>query len=426
MPLVIMMFALSLFNINACSTVIADENLKDSAIQFLSNFYETRSEAIVNNSKVSIFMDNYSGESIKLKIIPVFNNSKGEEYTSIQLDYAHVKPRVESLVTEYINRQFERSWLEIKEVSFSQETFEVKDSLATITLLAREVDRVRLNSFGEHPAVRAYMKILEDQGDTLLQNEKNALNKELDDWKRLLTSYMNESSEGYIKFKVEVFKDGTYKLYAEVLGEEEYFAPVEEAFPVKTDKDIENETYESIKETLSHVKSHEVTSKELIPEYIGYDASRAVTYANKWTSNATTRCGPYSDDPFQNKTYYNPYYTAYTCTDCVNYVSQAVHEGSIPTDSTWCPYTSAWILTDNFQRYMLNMGYCWKATLESSAKIGAVCMVDQNKNSEPDHAMMVVYKNGSILKYSGHTSDYQNKILSITKPHWYLIFDDPI
>lgn len=354
---------------------------------------------------------------IGLFFISVFSSSKGEEYTSNQLDYTYVKPYIENIVTEYINKQFGRSWLEIKDVLFSQEIFEIKDSIVAATLLAKEVDRVKLNSFREHPAIKAYMKILEDQGGTLSQNEKDALNKELDDWKGLLTSYTNEDSEGYIKFKIEVFKDGTYKLYAEVLGEEEYFAPVEEAFPVKTDKDIENETYESIKETLSHIKFQGAASKELIPEYIGYDASRAVTYANKWTSNATTRCGPYSDDPFQNKTCYNPNYTAYTCTDCVNYVSQAVHEGGIPTDSTWCRDSLAWIITDNFQSYMLNMGYCWEATLESSAKIGAVCMVDQNENSEPDHAMMVVYKNGLTLKYSGHTSDYQIKILSIIKPH---------
>jgi hypothetical protein len=65
--LIMVTLALGLFNINSFSTVAADENLENSTVQFLSSFYETRSEAIVNSSKANIFLNDYSGESIELR-----------------------------------------------------------------------------------------------------------------------------------------------------------------------------------------------------------------------------------------------------------------------------------------------------------------------------------------------------------------------
>ena len=65
--LIMATLALGLFSINPFSTVAASKNLEDSAIQFLSSFYEARSEAVVNSSKVSIFLNDYSRKSIKLR-----------------------------------------------------------------------------------------------------------------------------------------------------------------------------------------------------------------------------------------------------------------------------------------------------------------------------------------------------------------------
>ncbi len=66
--LVVIILVLDLFNVSLSSEAKADEGLKDSAVQFLSNFYETRSEAIANSRKANTFLNDYSKDSTKLKV----------------------------------------------------------------------------------------------------------------------------------------------------------------------------------------------------------------------------------------------------------------------------------------------------------------------------------------------------------------------
>ncbi len=66
--LIAIILVLDLFGVRLASEAKTDEGLKNSAVQFLSNFYETRSEAVVNSRKANTFLNDYSKDSTKLKV----------------------------------------------------------------------------------------------------------------------------------------------------------------------------------------------------------------------------------------------------------------------------------------------------------------------------------------------------------------------
>jgi len=132
---------------------------------------------------------------------------------------------------------------------------------------------------------------------------------------------------------------------------------------------------------------------------------------------------------YQDKSKYNPQYIGYYCTDCANYVSQAVHYGGIPTDSTWYPSSEsqAWNVVDyphsddDLFSYMWEH-YCWLTIYRPYAVPGSMGMIDRNSNNSPDHATLIVYNDGSILKFSAHTSDHRNYPLPSSWDVYFLVF----
>lgn len=68
-----------------------------------------------------------------------------------------------------------------------------------------------------------------------------------------------------------------------------------------------------------------------------YSPSAAVNYANTYWH------------------IYNwPTYSSYPGGDCTNFVSQILHAGGLSTNSTWTPYTAAWINANSFKNYVKN------------------------------------------------------------------------
>jgi hypothetical protein len=121
----------------------------------------------------------------------------------------------------------------------------------------------------------------------------------------------------------------------------------------------------------------------------------------------------------QNKSNYNPAYTKYTCTDCVNYVSQALKAGGIFTDSTWQPYTNAWINTYSLDSYLEGIWSGYRMTLMS--QLSYIQPGDLAWTTSWDHVVM--YSGVNPARYSGHTND---RLLwpfssSPTLTHWGLI-----
>lgn len=142
-----------------------------------------------------------------------------------------------------------------------------------------------------------------------------------------------------------------------------------------------------------------------------YNRWTARNYINAWTSNPSGMCDTcwrvgippwYPCGPYKDGSKWNSAYTGYKCTDCVNYVSQALAAGGHTTSSTWQPYTDAWKLTTNFYNWLRSSsrGYdesctiAWEGDVAFTGDWGHVVMVSAN---------------GSPDSYSGHTNDRLNR-----------------
>lgn len=101
----------------------------------------------------------------------------------------------------------------------------------------------------------------------------------------------------------------------------------------------------------------------------------------------------------QNTLFYNPTYYSFPCTDCVNYVSQALYYGGIPTMGTWYPYSVVWRWVSNFQSNIISndLGYYTSASLLGLGDLGII---------PNTHVGMVSALNP--MRYSCHTNDRLN------------------
>lgn len=134
-----------------------------------------------------------------------------------------------------------------------------------------------------------------------------------------------------------------------------------------------------------------------------YNRTNAASYVNKYVANTTKICQSGSST-IQDKSKYNTAYSAITCNDCANYVSQGLKAGGIPTDSTWKAGSSAWISVTSLKNYMVGTKGYWKSISCSAAKNGDV--ITLSSSGSYYHTMMVVGNNGtSTLTYSAHTND---------------------
>lgn len=147
-----------------------------------------------------------------------------------------------------------------------------------------------------------------------------------------------------------------------------------------------------------------------------YVSSEAISYMVKYSSNPTScnvcggSCGMYVDT-----TKYNSNYSNYASqhADCANFVSQALHEGGIPTDSTWKAGSTTWINVKSLTEYMTSNGY-W-----SSVTYNVVQPGDIVKYSSMSHVVMITAFDGATYRCSGHTNDQRNAVISISSANNY-------
>lgn len=127
-----------------------------------------------------------------------------------------------------------------------------------------------------------------------------------------------------------------------------------------------------------------------------YSGSTAAVYIRSWVRNTRVTC---SDGTLQNTIFYNPAYYAYPCTDCANYVSQALYYGGLPTTGSWYPYSEAWRWVPTFQSYIISndLGYYTSSSLLGLGDLGII---------PSQHVGMVSGLNP--MRYSGHTNDRLN------------------
>lgn len=141
-----------------------------------------------------------------------------------------------------------------------------------------------------------------------------------------------------------------------------------------------------------------------------YVVSEAVSYMRRYTSNPTScnMCGG-SCGQKVDTTKYNPAYTHYAAdhSDCANYLSQAMCEGGIPTDSTWEPGSGAWINVEKLGAYMTSNGYWTNASWNTAQRGDILYRCDSER-----HVMMITSYDGVTYKVSAHTNDRKDYVMS--------------
>ena len=186
-----------------------------------------------------------------------------------------------------------------------------------------------------------------------------------------------------------------------------------EAMLPASHEDIQENGYASMAymDTEYNIIAEKATVQQLKASY-SYSVSDAVSYMIRYTSNPTTcnACGLSSCKSKADTTKYNSNYAnyAYNHSDCANYVSQALCEGGIPTDSTWKAGSGAWIGVSNLTLYMTSNGY-WTSVTYNVLQKGDIV-----KFSNISHVVMITSFDGVSYGYSGHTSDRRNCVMTFS------------
>ncbi len=332
----------------------------------------------------------------------------------------------ENILKDWIERNFGSNY-SLKQIIFVTENKGVEGNESYYVIHARILHTLKLKDLNTHPIITAINGYRNLYGTTLSQSSKAFIEKIEKEYRYNLYHYCNEDQELNIRFKVHFSKiEGVSVFIEDPLGE---FIKANEYYQTIDSKKLENDFLESLKRTIPSIESHYNEIESTKP--LTYSPSLAVYYANLYTSETSLWhwCEENSEEVkvYQDKSKYNPQYIGYYCTDCANYVSQAVHYGGIPTDSIWYPYSQAWNVVDypnsdnDLFSYMWGR-YCWLTFYRPYAIPGSMGMIDWNSNGSPDHATLIVYNDGNVLKFNAHTSDHKNYLLPSSWDVYFLIF----
>lgn len=139
-----------------------------------------------------------------------------------------------------------------------------------------------------------------------------------------------------------------------------------------------------------------------------YDRIAAGDYAMRWSSEApaSSTCGCEENRPYIDHSKYNPAYENFCCSDCANFVSQALYAGGVPTDTVWRPYTHAWIRVNEMYDYMYtNKGY-WLPSSFASCNAGGV-IVNRTPAGGRPHINLCVLNDTVNRAFAAHTDDHR-------------------
>lgn len=301
--LVMVTLALSLFSINSFSTVTADENLEDPAVQFLSSFYETRSEAIVNSSKVNIFLNDYSGESIELRT-----------HKANRINFYH----------NWI-KQFNGTIQEMhSDIYAIEDSFQVNNNKASIEvyewmtiLWTREKENIDVNNL---PAVKELEELYKTTEDPLL---KENLPYRIEELKKEVENAPTNIASGI----------GVYHLIT-LLKQDKSWKILKDSYDEGSDLTRSPDfvsSEESITQTPTSSPSSTVNNSYtndysiLYYPQATYNPDNALWYADFCVDHSS----PYPPTNYINKDYYNLNYINFNAYggDCANYVSQCLYYG---------------------------------------------------------------------------------------------------
>jgi len=303
------------------------------------------------------------------------------------------------------------------DIKVSDETLEA-DILVTMntTLKAKKVEelpyvkgmlkKVNLKDFSYESKEKTDKAVKDANKDMIASEQMVKAAKEIDFKFNDLKQYINKDSDNnfFLKVTANLSNGDIDKNSIKVLAESiDTYVPVEELLP-KSASEMEEEGFNDMQLILD-TQEEEYSSKL----YSGYDRLAARDYANNWCDNTTTcydhgtTCGIRQIRPNWNNSTY-PYYTELCHNDCADLVSQSLHAGGIPMDSTWkrgtpANTTVAWVNTGYLKTYMLTTKGYWKASTYTSASAGGVLYTASS------HVVLIVKNDTVTRQFSGHTND---------------------
>lgn len=318
------------------------------------------------------------------------------------------KEMIEAKLKELILRQMDSYNWNLKDLDFKiiKESVQQKEFEIDYHIFIKHT--LNYVSPEDSPVIQgkiAYLK--EITNDKKSQEVIRYAQEEIDEWTLRLQDYINntQETEQYIKVKGELSEDKRLNIdsLSIYFDNVDGFVPFEEMIYKTDDQDVFTTSYNDLyNQVVEFEKSISLNS----PVYDYYNGQAAVNYANKWVAATTLHCG--DGVTLQNTSNYNPSYTAYTCNDCANFVSQALKAGGIPENSSWNPSKATWYNTGysssiyGLRDYMVDQNYA-KVTTYSNSKPGDMIMM-----SSFSHVMLVVYNDGTTVKFSAHSSDRKN------------------
>lgn len=111
----------------------------------------------------------------------------------------------------------------------------------------------------------------------------------------------------------------------------------------------------------------------------------------------------------------NPDYD-YQNTDCCNFVSQCIHEGGLPTDDVWYPYSTSWNTTGNvyygIRDYMVDYGHFFHTTSIGKAFAGSIINLLNSNGTNAGHVGLIDQNDGSTVTLCAHDSCCNSYLVS--------------
>lgn len=345
---------------------------------------------------------------LTLLIMPAVTGFAATQLIQDPLDTANkltlepaISDKLGNSVREYIIKDTEaRNW----KLLDSKITLTSNEQSGSHVSAIFDVDRKHLLNYAkaeDAPAVKGRLEFMNKNGKGLSKKQLDKVQKEIAIWKHDITEYITVPQNSFDRIKIEAQLDSNESIIpgsVKILGEGPIggeYIPINIA-DIPTPDKVKEDAYRTIKKSVNS-PSPDVTAAAL------YQRLTARDYVKKWSSNTTKVCSTTSTTK-QDPTYYNTaqYTKWYECNDCANFVSQGLNAGGIPTDTTWKPYTSAWIGVTALKDYMLNNNRMVAATDNNVNE----CVAGYPfRLSSGSHFMMMTYNDGTTRKYSAHTSD---------------------
>lgn len=266
--------------------------------------------------------------------------------------------------------------------------------------------KVNLNDFSYESKEKTDIALANANKGILASAQMVKAAKEIDFRFNDLKQYINKESDNnfYLKVTADLSNGNIVEDSIKILAENiDTYIPVEQLLP-KSAVEMEGEGFNDMQLVLDSQDGGYSTNL-----YAGYDRIAARDYANYWCDNTTTcydhgtTCGIRQIRPNWNNSTY-AYYTELCHNDCADLVSQSLHAGGIPMDSTWkrgtpANTTIAWVNTGYLKTYMLTTKGYWKASTYTSASAGGVLYTASS------HVVLIVKNDTVTRQFSGHTND---------------------